>query len=419
PDTLGFRKRIGLVVPSTNTTVQPETDALRVPGVTCHTGRVTIKERPLNTEEAFNEHMQMMRDGMGTAIDQVVTAGLDHLIMGIALEIVLFLSGEPDDDLSALRKILDQHQPRIASWLLFQEGHVCTPSGIAALARRHLATYDTFARFAGGTDAFFVQLNRERPSLDDLDLLTYSINPQVHAFDNTSLIENLPAQAVTLVSARQFSVGRGLMVSPVTLKLRYNPAAQKAPPEPLPGELSAQVDPRQASLFGAGWTLGSIKYLSEGGAESITYYETTGWLGVMERENPPTHSALFPASPGEVFPLFHILADTGEFRGGEVLRTQTTNALAIDGLALRSREKTCILLANFTPTRQEVDLRGMQGAFNLRRLDEYNVTEAMRTPEAFRAQTAEPITIGNEGLRLELAPFALARLDLVIHSGGA
>jgi maleate isomerase len=30
--------------------------------------------------------MQMMRDGMGTAIDQIMTAGLDHLIMGIALE---------------------------------------------------------------------------------------------------------------------------------------------------------------------------------------------------------------------------------------------------------------------------------------------------------------------------------------------
>lgn len=86
PDTLGYRKRIGLIVPSTNTTVQPETDAMRVPGVTCHTGRVTIIERPLNTEAAFNEHMQMMRDGMGTAIDQIMTAGLDHLIMGIALE---------------------------------------------------------------------------------------------------------------------------------------------------------------------------------------------------------------------------------------------------------------------------------------------------------------------------------------------
>jgi maleate isomerase len=86
PDTIGYRKRIGVVVPSTNTTVQPETDRLKVPGVTCHTGRVTIKERPLNTEEAFQEHMQMMRDGMGAAIDQIMTAGLDRLIMGIALE---------------------------------------------------------------------------------------------------------------------------------------------------------------------------------------------------------------------------------------------------------------------------------------------------------------------------------------------
>jgi maleate isomerase len=86
PDTLGYRKRIGVVVPSTNTTVQPETEMVKVPGVTCHTGRVTIKERPLNTEEAFQEHMQMMRDGLGVAIDQIMTAGLDHLIMGIALE---------------------------------------------------------------------------------------------------------------------------------------------------------------------------------------------------------------------------------------------------------------------------------------------------------------------------------------------
>lgn len=86
PDTLGFRKRIGIVVPSTNTTVQPECDPLRPRGITNHTARVTIKERPLNTEQAFFEHMQAMREGIGIAIDQIMTAGLDHLIVGIALE---------------------------------------------------------------------------------------------------------------------------------------------------------------------------------------------------------------------------------------------------------------------------------------------------------------------------------------------
>jgi maleate isomerase len=86
PDTLGYRKRIGVVVPSTNTTVEPECEMLRPRGITNHTGRSTIKERPLNTEQAFFEHMEMMREGMTVAIDQIMTAGLDHLIIGIALE---------------------------------------------------------------------------------------------------------------------------------------------------------------------------------------------------------------------------------------------------------------------------------------------------------------------------------------------
>src|SRR5262249_34813029 len=41
---------------------------------------------PLNTEQAFFEHMAMMREGMTAAVDQIMTAGLDHLIIGIALE---------------------------------------------------------------------------------------------------------------------------------------------------------------------------------------------------------------------------------------------------------------------------------------------------------------------------------------------
>jgi maleate isomerase len=86
PDTLGYRKRIGIVVPSTNTTVQPECEPLRPRGVTNHIARSTIKERPLNTEQAFMEHMQAMREGTAAAIDQIMTAGPDHLIMGIALE---------------------------------------------------------------------------------------------------------------------------------------------------------------------------------------------------------------------------------------------------------------------------------------------------------------------------------------------
>ncbi|SFK95967.1 maleate cis-trans isomerase family protein [Falsiroseomonas stagni] len=85
-DALGWRKRIGFVVPSTNTTVQPEVDDLRPRGVTFHLARVSIKERPLTSEQAFLEHVQAMRDGLGAAIEQVMTSAPDHLVMGVALE---------------------------------------------------------------------------------------------------------------------------------------------------------------------------------------------------------------------------------------------------------------------------------------------------------------------------------------------
>lgn len=85
-DQLGYRGRIAIVVPSTNTSCQPECEMLRPRGVTNHTGRITIKERPLTTEQAFMEHVQLMRDGMRAGIDQIVTCQPTHVIMGVALE---------------------------------------------------------------------------------------------------------------------------------------------------------------------------------------------------------------------------------------------------------------------------------------------------------------------------------------------
>jgi maleate isomerase len=85
-DQLGYRGRIAIVVPSTNTSCQPESEMLRPTGVTNHIARISIKERPLTTEQAFMEHVQAMRDGMRTAIDQVMTCQPTHVIMGVALE---------------------------------------------------------------------------------------------------------------------------------------------------------------------------------------------------------------------------------------------------------------------------------------------------------------------------------------------
>ncbi|MFO1454980.1 MAG: hypothetical protein U1F18_01930 [Steroidobacteraceae bacterium] len=129
-DQLGYRGRIAIVVPSTNTSCQPESEMLRPPGVTNHTGRISIKERPLTTEQAFMEHVQAMRDGMRAGIDQVMTCQPTHVIMGVALE--AFWGGV---------KAADELQAELAqrSGVGVSMGSTATVAALRALGAKNIA----------------------------------------------------------------------------------------------------------------------------------------------------------------------------------------------------------------------------------------------------------------------------------------
>src|SRR5439155_25159898 len=118
-------------------------------------------------------------------------------------------------------------------------------------------------------------------------------------------------------------------------KRRFNPVATAEEVEPSEGELPDSVDRRQLSLLGAAWTTGSVKNLAEAGAASLTYFETTGWRGVLERESGPRSGELFPSLPGEVFPLYHVFRDLGELKGRELLVCSSDDPLTAVGLAVR------------------------------------------------------------------------------------
>src|SRR3569623_2458730 len=86
-DALGFRKKICSVVPSTNTIVGPECEACTPRGVTNHVARLPIKAGPIqSSDEGFLAHVSAMREGIGPAIDQVMTLKPDPVIMGEAIE---------------------------------------------------------------------------------------------------------------------------------------------------------------------------------------------------------------------------------------------------------------------------------------------------------------------------------------------
>lgn len=337
--------------------------------------------------------------------------------LNCALEVAVYLTEEAAGKLDSLASLL-QGRVKVARFLIFQEGaQTAHPSETTAprlveLARQHLQQVAPQAVFAGGTDMYFCELNRTRPRAEAMDGVSYTIIPQAHAFDERSLAETLEAQAETVKSAQAFSAGRPIIVSPITLKRRYNPHATVAEAERSPDELPDSVDPRQMSLFGAVWTAGSIKYLAESGAASLTYYETTGWRGLMERETGSPLPELFPSAPGMIFPLYHVFADVAEWKDGSIVECRSNRPLAVAGLAIESGESLHLLAVNLTDVSQRVVIGPLAARqVSLRSLDESTVQQAMFEPESFRRSSQQVEVQGGE-LVLDMAPYATVRIDV-------
>ena len=86
PDSLGWRKKFGVIAPSTNTAVQPEYDDMRPAGVTNHFSRIFIPDDPVESDADFNALMENIRREMDSSIQRVLTCGPDYLIMGMSSE---------------------------------------------------------------------------------------------------------------------------------------------------------------------------------------------------------------------------------------------------------------------------------------------------------------------------------------------
>jgi maleate isomerase len=84
-DRLGYRLKIGIVIPSTNTTVQPETDSMRPVGVTNHIGRIHIPDLPLGNDSQFEAMVEAIGPDLFPCVDRVMTCKPAHLIMAMSI----------------------------------------------------------------------------------------------------------------------------------------------------------------------------------------------------------------------------------------------------------------------------------------------------------------------------------------------
>lgn len=85
-DVLGYRRKFGVLIPSTNTIVEPDLHAMKISGVTSHTSRIHIKNQDLSSDDRMLDLLEQIREEILFAIDRVKTAEVEYLVMGMSAE---------------------------------------------------------------------------------------------------------------------------------------------------------------------------------------------------------------------------------------------------------------------------------------------------------------------------------------------
>ncbi len=170
-------------------------------------------------------------------------------------------------------------------------------------------------RVGVGTARHFAELNRNRPHPGCVDFISFSANPQVHRFDDASVMENIPGLSAALRDgAATFADGKEVALASLTLRNRI-----------VDDPVDSGPDPRQADLFGAAWLAASVAELARGGAAAaILLAALTGGFGVAENSGAKRY-----------FPLFHLLRRILPYSGGTLFPLDSCG----EGVAATSSRK--------------------------------------------------------------------------------
>jgi len=83
-DVLGWRRKFGVLGPSTNTIVQPDFEMMRPPGVTNHYSRIFTPNAQAVSNETFMAGTELIGRNVLDAVRSVMTCAPDYLVMGMS-----------------------------------------------------------------------------------------------------------------------------------------------------------------------------------------------------------------------------------------------------------------------------------------------------------------------------------------------
>jgi hypothetical protein len=299
------------------------------------------------------QHLRVEINTMqGDYKERLEKATSESLALGWPLFIVLYLSDNYCEEYQKFAAICKELKTLVKYLLPLSENHLSF-SAFDEL-EPHIREDFTGIQLGTGVNAYFAELNRTLPNAVKADFVSFTICPQVHAFDCASLTENLEAQAEAVLSARKLFPGKPIFISPVSLRQRFNVVAGAAEDEPPAGILPSSVDVRQPSVFAANWTLGSLKFLAQSGASLTTYFETVGWKGLIHGEIQADCPEKFRSKADDIFPVFDALKEISGFT--KVIYSSSTDPLLFDGLVVKSELETKLFLFSFYYGELEINM---------------------------------------------------------------
>jgi maleate isomerase len=83
-DVVGYRARWGVIIPSPNTAVEHDFNAISPPGITFHVGRMYIERPVSSSDEEFEALMPQVEASLPTAIRDAISTKPDYMIMAMS-----------------------------------------------------------------------------------------------------------------------------------------------------------------------------------------------------------------------------------------------------------------------------------------------------------------------------------------------
>lgn len=307
----------------------------------------------LGFEDLAIKHLRLSLSGTSQSRSVVEKALLVTKQLRVNLDVAI--TAKSLEQLNVVLESVVEFKDQIRSFYIFSASDKTTPLEFIQVAEESLG--DKF-KIVGGTDLYFTELNRNQGVVDFVDQVNFSINPQVHSFDDRTLIQNIATQKSMAKNAYRIAKGKKIRIGPITLRPRHDSNATQPDEDVSNTTLPSSVDARQRTWFAEGWTAMSIRSLTESESIStLTYFETLGWQGLRELSTGGKDSLNFASKPGEEFPIWCLFRQLKGFTHARP--TASSLPELVDCLIVTSGQKVKLILVNFSTIEQEVKFSGI------------------------------------------------------------